>query len=99
MKKIYNPLQVGHQTVKKSSSRTMLPGRKSPLSALIVRLKRLKPNKMIVLDTTSADQKIVALRLRSNIFKWKKRHGLGHVSVHQRKDGKIQLLVQPKQKK
>jgi hypothetical protein len=66
-------------------------GRSSPLSGILSQLLDMKDHQRIIVRTTPAEQRIVARRLRSNIFKWKCRRGLRHVSVHLMQDGNVQL--------
>lgn len=71
----------------------VVPGKQSPMTDLLTRLQSLKKHERIVVETTPLTQRQVARRLRSNIFKWKQRKGLKHVSVHIKKDGNVALEI------
>jgi hypothetical protein len=82
--------------IKRTDLDMATPGRQSPLSGLLKQIKALKKNEVLIIETGQALQRAVAQRVRNNIFKWKFRYGLKHVSVHITKDGNVALYYDSK---
>lgn len=82
-----------YRIAKRTDEEIISPGRFSHLSGLRKRLAKIKKDQMIIVETDTETQRLISRRLRSNIFKWKRRYSIRPICVRILKDGRIRLTL------
>jgi len=83
---------MNYSVAKRKNFELVHRGRSSQFSKILKEIKTLSPDAAIIIEPTNTEsQREIYNRMKSNVGKWKERHGLKHVSVHLTKDGKVAL--------